>query len=215
MSKMRPKGSFDIFLAPFWSTFEHIFGVWKWPKLVCLDVFIGAPTSFCSFQPKIGALDQILWREGFLKNKFWLLFGPRRATFKTFRVWQMAQTGLSGCLHLCSNLFTPLPTKNMPYELICVAKMLFSAYFCPFLAPIGPYLGNSWFCKRAKLINLDVLCVVPTLFQPVSLNRGSHMAIFLKMPILALFWAFWGTFVRSKYIINVFSFTSTIQCYQD
>ena len=82
--------------------------------------------------------------------------------------------------------FSTLPTQNMPYDLICVANMIFSAYFCPFLAPIGQYLGHLGSGKWAKLIILDVLCAVPTLFQPVSLNRGSNMTIILKVQMLAL-----------------------------
>ena len=106
----------------------------------------------------------------------------------------MAQTCLYGCFHCCSTLVPPLPAQNMPYELICVAKMLFLAYFCPFLALVGPHLGHSGSGKWANLNNLDVLCAVPTLFHPVSLNKGSHMTIILKMPILDLFGAFLGPF---------------------
>ena len=118
---------------------------------------------------------------------FWPLFGPRRATFETFWVWQMAQTGLYGCLHRCSNLVPPLPTQNLPSWLIFVAKWLFLAYFGPFLIPVGPHLKPSGSGKWAKLITSDVISAVATLMQPVPLKRGSHMAIILKMQILTLF----------------------------
>ena len=93
----------------------------------------------------------------------------------------MGQNGLSRCPYWCSNHFPPLQTQNAPSGLICVAKKSFLAYICPFLAPVGPHFGHSGSGKWPKLINLDVLSVVPTSFQPVPLNRGSRMAIFLKM----------------------------------
>ena len=40
------------------------------------------------------------------------------------------------------------------------------------------------------MINLDV----PTSFRPVPVNRGTHMDMIMKMPILALLWAFLGPF---------------------
>ena len=112
-----------------------------------------------------------LWSEMFLLTKYALwadlcgqnasfslflpLFGPRRATFWTFRVCQISQTDQPGCPMCRSNL-------------------------------------------------------VP----PHFIIYGSHIAIILKMPIFALFWAFLGPFVRPKYIKNVFSITSKIQCYK-
>ena len=92
----------------------------KWPKLVCLDV----PILLNHFQPKIGPLGQFMWPKGYF-SLLWPLFGPHRATFGTFLVLQMAQTGLSVCPHWCSNLVSPVPTQNRPSELICVAKKLF------------------------------------------------------------------------------------------
>ena len=124
----------------------------------------------------------------------WPLFGPCRTTFGTFRVLQMAQTGLSGCLFWCSNLVPPLPAQNRPSGAICVAKRLLLAYLGPFLAPVGSHLGHSGSGKWAKLINLDVLSVVPTSFKPVQLNRGSQMAIILNMLILSFLLAFLGRF---------------------
>ena len=37
----------------------------------------------------------------------------------------------------------------------------------PLLAPLVQYLGHSGFGKLAKLVSLDVLSSVPTLFHPV------------------------------------------------
>ena len=68
---------------------------------------------------------------------------------------------------LCSNFVPPLPTQNRPSWTICGAKRLFSAYLDNFSAPLGPYLGHSRSGKWAKLVSLDVLGAVPTLFQPV------------------------------------------------
>ena len=146
-------------------------GSCKWSKLVCLNVLIGVPTLFQPFQPKIGPLSGFVWPKGDF-SLFCPIFGHGRATFWTFLVLQMAQTGLSGCLYWCSKLVPPLPAQNRPSGPICVAKMLFLAYFSPFLAPVGPHLGHSGSSKWAKLINLDVLSVVPTSFQPVPLNRA-------------------------------------------
>ena len=131
---------------------------------------VGTPTN-TSIQTSLGHLPHLecpKCGQRAILSVFWPLFGPHRATFGTFIVWKMAQTFLPGCLHWCSNLVPPLPTQNMPSELICVAKILFSSYFCPFLAPIGPHLGHSWSGKWAKLINLYVLGAVPTIFQLVS-----------------------------------------------
>ena len=71
---------------------------------------------------------------------------------------------------------------------MCGLKAIFSL----FLAPLGPHLGYSGSGKWPKLINLNVLSVVPTLFQTVPLNMWAYMAIFLKILILALFWPFWA-----------------------
>ena len=134
------------------------------------------------------------------------IFEPRRATFGTFWVWQMAKINQPGCLYWWSNLVPPLPTQNRPSGQICEIKRLFLAYFGPFLSLVRPHLGHSGSGKWVKLINLDVLSAVPTLFQHVPINRGSHMAIILKMPISALFWAFWGLFeglnMRSLHIFE-------------
>ena len=102
----------------------------------------------------------------------------------------------------CSNLVLPLPTQNSPSVPIWVAKRLFSAYFGHFLAPLEPHLGHSGSGKWVKLLSLDVLSAFPTSFQPVPLNRGSHMALIMKMPILALFGLFWDLFSRLKWLKN-------------
>ena len=86
-----------------------------------------------------------------------------------------------------------------------MAKRIFSAYLGNFFAHLGPYLGHSGSGKWAKLVSLDVLSAVPTSSQSVqsdsdgalSLNayhlyRWSHMALLVKMPIDALFWALGG-----------------------
>ena len=117
----------------------------------------------------------------------WPLFGPHRATFGTFWILKMSQNDQPGCPMCCYNLVPPPPTKNRPSGSICVGKTLFLAYFGPFLVSIGPHLGHSVSGKWVKWINLDVLSAISTPFQPVPLNRGPHMAIILKMSILALF----------------------------
>ena len=51
----------------------------KWQKLVCLDVFIDVPTSFCPFQPKIGQLGRFGWPKGHVSpimTSFWPPLAP-------------------------------------------------------------------------------------------------------------------------------------------
>ena len=135
---------------------------WKGWNKVGTPIKTSIQTSFGHFPylecPKCG-LKTIL-------SLFWPLFGPRRATFGTFLVWQMAQAGLPRCLHWCYNLVPALPTKNRPPGPICVAKRLFLANFCSFLAPVGPHLGQFGCGKWPKLVGLDAFIGVPTLFHP-------------------------------------------------
>ena len=115
----------------------------KWPKLVCLDVFIGVPTSFLPLQPKIGPLDQFVWPKGY-HSLFWPFFGHHRATFGKFWVWQMAQTGLSGCHHECSNFVLPLPTL---WNELCGQKAIFCLLWPlsgPSRAILGLANGPNW-----------------------------------------------------------------------
>ena len=88
----------------------------------------------------------------------------------------------------------PLPTPNRPAGPICKAKRLFLAYFGPVLVPLGSHLGHFESGKWAKMLRLDVLFALPNSVQPNSLNRGSHMALIVKMAILTLFWAVLGPF---------------------
>ena len=76
-----------------------------------------------------------------------------------------APPGPSSCPLWCSNLVPPLPTQNWPFGPISVAKKLFSAYLGHFLGPLGPHLEFFWSGKWAKLVSLNVLSAVLTLFQ--------------------------------------------------
>ena len=90
-------------------------------------------------------------------------------------------------------VFQPFSTpfnSNRPSGLICVANRLFSTYLGLFLATFGPYLGHFRSGKWAKLVSLNVLSAVPALFQPVPLNRWSHMALLVKMSMWAFYWFF-------------------------
>ena len=111
-----------------------------------------------------------MWPNNF--TPFWPLFGPRKATFGTFWVQQMAQTGLSGCLHWSFNLRPPLPTQNRSSWPNCVTKRLFLAYFDPFWVPIRPHLGHSGSCDWPKLVCLDVVIGVPTFFRPFQPKKA-------------------------------------------
>ena len=74
---------------------------------------------------------------------YWPPFGPHRATFGTFLVLKMTQTGLSGCPYWCSNLVPLLPTqKKTLWADLCGQKAIL-VYFGLFLAPLGPYLRLS------------------------------------------------------------------------
>ena len=155
MAKRECLAYFGLSLVPIRPYFGHS-GSSKWPKLVCLDVFIDVPTLFRPFQLKVGPRAYLGGQKAIF-SQFWLLFGRRRTIFRTFWMWQMVQTDQPGCPYWCSNLFLSCTTQNMPSGLICAAKRLILAYFGPFLAPKGPYLGHSGSGKCAKLINLDVL----------------------------------------------------------
>ena len=49
------------------------------------------------------------------------------------------------------------------------------------MAHLGLYLGHFGSGKKPKRLSLNVLNAVPILFKPVPLNRGSHMAILVKI----------------------------------
>ena len=89
---------------------------------------------------------------------FWLYFVPLGSTFRTFRVWQRAQAGLSECPQ-CS--FKLVPTRSI---------------FGLFWSHFGLYLGYFGSGKWAKLVSLNVLSAFRPLSNIVPLNRGSHMA---------------------------------------
>ena len=59
----------------------------------------------------------------------------------------MAQNDISWSHHLCSNLMPPLATQN---RLICVATMVFLAYFGPFLVPVRPHFGTFLVLQMAQ-----------------------------------------------------------------
>ena len=75
-------------------------------------------------------------------------------------------SGLSICTLLRTNLVPHLPTQKNAIWLYCVTKRLFLPYLGPFVVLVGPYLGHSWSCKWPKLVCLDVLIGVPTIFHP-------------------------------------------------
>ena len=94
---------------------------------------------------------------------------------------------MTGCLCRVFTLFHPVQLKKGPPGRFFVAKRLFQCIWGLFLTHLGPNLGHFGSDKWAKLVSLNVLGAVPTLFQPVPLNRWSHMALLVKMPIWALF----------------------------
>ena len=70
-----------------------------------------------------------------------------------------------------------------------------------FLAPLVPYLGHSWLGKLAKLISLDVLSTVSTLFQPNSqfvlvLRPILPVLLYVSqfLPPFATLWIMWANF---------------------
>ena len=64
------------------------------------------------------------------KRLFLVYFGPCKATFGTFWVLQIAQTGLSGCPHWYSNLVQPLSTQNRHlWANLCAEKDIFSLFW--------------------------------------------------------------------------------------
>ena len=122
---------------------------------------------------------------------FWPLLDSK-SQFCTIFTWKEDPKWFDWMPLLCSNLVPPWPTQNRPSRLICVANRLFSAYLGLFLAAMGPYLGDFRSGKWAKLVSLNDLSAVPALFQPVPLNRWSHMTLLVKMPIWAFYWSFLG-----------------------
>ena len=98
-----------------------------------------------------------------------------------------AQNGLPGCPLLCSNLVSYLPTQNRPSKPKCVAKRQFQ----PIWATFWPPWGHNWdILGLANGPNWSAwMSSMP--FQPgssiVLLNRWSHLALIVKMPVLALF----------------------------
>ena len=120
------------------------------------------------------------------------MFGPRRTTLGTFSVFQMALTGVSGNPHWCSKLVPPLPNLNMPSGPICVTKRLILAYFCLFLAPIGPLLGHFGSWKWPKLVCLDVLIGVLTLFHPFQPKIDPLGRFVRPNGYFSIFWTLFG-----------------------
>ena len=99
-----------------------------------LSNLFGVATSFRPFQPKIDPLGRFVKPKGYF-SLFWPLFGPCRATFGAFWVWQLAQTGLSGCLHWCSNLVLPFQPKIGPLGQFVWSKDYFQPILTPFWSP--------------------------------------------------------------------------------
>ena len=103
-----------------------------------------------------------------------------------------AQSSLTGCPLLCSNLVSYLPTQNKSFKPKCVAKRQFQ----PIRATFGPPWGHNWdILGLANEPNWSAwMSSVP--FQPgssiVLLNRWSHLALIVKMPVLALCGPFVG-----------------------
>ena len=100
----------------------------------------------------------------------------------------MAKTCLSGCPLWWSNLVLPPPNPKLAYGPICVTNRLFLAYFGPFLAPIGPLLGHFWSCIWPKLVCLDDLIGVLTLFHPFQPKIGSLGQFVWPKGYFSLFW---------------------------
>ena len=91
---------FTTFGAPF---FVDPFTMDKRSHLVCTYALCCVPTLFHPFQPNLCGQKAIF-------IIFWPLLGPLGATFGTFWVWQIPQTGLTGCPQSFSNL---VPTRSI------------------------------------------------------------------------------------------------------
>ena len=143
-----PTGYFQPIWDTFWLALDHIWDIFglangpNWSALMSSVLFQPCSNQFYKnygIRPIMSYLDQ-------------------RANFCTILLGKKTQH----CLARCP--WCGLPTQNMPSGPICVAKRLFSAYLGHFMGPLGPYLGHSWSGKWAKLVNLNVVSVVPTLF---------------------------------------------------
>ena len=66
-----------------------------------------------------------------------------------------------------SNPFNP---KYAIWVDSCGQKAIFRLFLA--LAPVGPHLGHFGSCKRAKLVCVDVIIVVPTLFNTFQPKIG-------------------------------------------
>ena len=133
----------------------------------------------------------MVWRTIYLFCHIWAYFCLCLAKISTISTWKRDPHWFDWMPLLCSNLVPPRSTQYRPSRPICVALRLISTYFCLFMAPFDPYLGHFQSGKWAKLASLNVLSAVPTLFQPNPLNRWSHKALLVKMPIWAVFGPFW------------------------
>ena len=157
-------GQKDIFslFGPLFGPLGTIFGalwVWQMGKT-------GQPECpKCCSNPVPTRSTTIYGNKAYLN--YFVIFGPtfayflqflnQRANFAPFFHMKKDLKWFDWTPLLCSNLVPPRPSQNRPSRLICVAKRLFSAYW-----------GHSGSGKWAKLLSLNLLSAVPTLFQPVS-----------------------------------------------
>ena len=159
------------FLAHFWSYFAYSrFG--KWAKLVSMNVLSAVPTLFQPVPLKCMVLRPI-WPILSYLDLLWPALGHfwnQRANFCTIFELNRDPKLFDYIPLMCSILVPPRPTQNRPSRPICVANRLFSAYLGHFLAHLVPYLGHPGYGKWAKLVSLNVLSAVPTLFNPVPLK---------------------------------------------
>ena len=90
------------------------------------------------------------------------------------------------------NFFHLFQPQIGPLSWFLWPKRLFLVYFGPLLVPIRPHLGHSRSCKLHKLVCLDVLIGVPTLFNPFQPKKALWANLCGQKDIFSLFWPIFG-----------------------
>ena len=95
-------------------------------------------------------------------------------------------------------IFAPFSHEKENQNGLGLANKLFPAYLGPFLAAFGSYLGHCGSGKWAKLVSLNVLSDVPTLFQHVPLKFMVLRTILFILPYLVLLLPLFWPLLESK-----------------
>ena len=118
-------------------------------------------------------------------------FWDPRPIFSHF-LQKKAKHGLPICPLLGSQFVVPLPTQNLTYGLICMAKWLFSLY----LGHLFPPSGHVWeILGLANGVNWSARMSSSPLHphsNNVWWNRWPYIALIMIIPILAHFGSFWA-----------------------